>query len=135
MPVTGTDLDIKLSPTSGSSNYTNPKTQGEKYSVPDTHNCVAYMCLQCNKRFGSESRLKKHVYIHHERPEARPFKCKSCGKSYTEAKNLKRHIDFNHKGIALYYCEICWKKFINKNEYVVHMGTHDQTNAKGNSDV
>ena len=86
----------------------------------DTHGKLT--CKKCKKEFNTPSSLKKHEYVHLDKP----FKCRHCEKRYPFKSQLSSH-EITHTNQQDYKCSItrCNKTFKRKNEYDMHMRVHD----------
>ena len=86
-------------------------------------------CKKCKKQFNTPSSLKKHEYIHLDKP----FKCSLCDKRYPFKSQLSSH-EITHTNQQDYKCNItrCNKTFKRKNEYDMHMRVHDGIEHKCN---
>jgi len=78
------------------------------------------LCIQCNKGFGHESHLKRHMVTH---TKETPFKCTVCGKGFHRNSHLKRHIII-HTGEKPFKCMHCGKDFGLKSTLKNHIVTH-----------
>ena len=81
----------------------------------------AYICDVCQKEFGGNSDLKRHLLIH---SNERPFRCTDCGKCYRQAINLRNHIKIAHNKEKTFDCSVCSKSFALKERLRLHMRIH-----------
>ena len=111
----------------GSRKFKCPKCGQTEFSVQalnnhyrGTHGKLTYK--KCKKQFNTPSSLKKHEYIHLDKP----FKCRHCDKCYPFKSQLSSH-EITHTNQQDYKCNItrCNKTFKRKNEYDMHMRVHD----------
>lgn len=73
------------------------------------------------KRFPTISHLRSHNLSHVPISE-RKYKCDECNKTFRDRKIYKRHLNL-HKGIRNEMCDLCGKKFCNKNDVTRHHKT------------
>uniref|UniRef100_A0A8C6TJ71 C2H2-type domain-containing protein n=1 Tax=Neogobius melanostomus TaxID=47308 RepID=A0A8C6TJ71_9GOBI len=134
------DRRTKLSP----NNKSAPETtvHNEDKSGPDAAEHKKHQCSVCNKRFGFESDLRRHIRVHTgERPYRcsycektftrhmrthtgeRPYSCQTCEKTFTQISNLNTHRR-THTGEKPFACPVCEKTFTQKCTLQRHMKTH-----------
>ena len=77
-------------------------------------------CRKCDKKFQSNTNLKKHV------SEAHPIsvKCKTCKESFTRKCDLEVHIKTKHETSEDYKCDQCDKTFVLKWRLQKHVKNH-----------
>lgn len=87
----------------------------------DAHLQKAYECENCEAKFTTSTRLKRHQTEVHT--GIRPFECCICAAKFANTSHLKRHI-FVHTGERPYKCDTCQATFtqpgILKTHYLVH---------------
>ena len=77
-----------------------------------------YICEVCSKVCKSSTRLREHMEMHKDKPDAR-FKCEHCGKQLKQRNSYSRHLMGSH-GIG-HRCEACQKLFYSKEALLRHM--------------
>ena len=120
--------------TTGTRKFKCPKCGQTEFSVQALNNHYKGIhgkltCKKCKKQFNTPSGLKKHEYIHLDKP----FKCSFCDKRYPFKSQLSSH-EITHTDQQDYKCSItrCNKTFKRKNEYDMHMRVHDGIEHKCN---
>uniref|UniRef100_A0A336K6Z8 CSON015422 protein n=1 Tax=Culicoides sonorensis TaxID=179676 RepID=A0A336K6Z8_CULSO len=81
----------------------------------------SYECSECEKKFLTKSRLKKHIMTH--TPD-KPYHCKNCKWSFATNAELETHTLVNHNTIGKNECVYCQKIFKEKRLLRQHMITH-----------
>lgn len=81
-----------------------------------------FVCIQCNKKFGRRSDLKKHSIVH---TGVRPFGCPECGKNFSRNTNLTKHLRI-HSGLKPHVCQKCPRSFTTKGELFRHTQVHTE---------
>ena len=101
-------------------------------------------CQFCEKKFSTDTNLKRHVDQVHERKKnhmckvchksfftsrdlwvhssavhdnSKTFKCKSCEKTFSQKGNMKTHYETQHLGIRNFKCNFCGETFT-QNQYL-----------------
>lgn len=82
-----------------------------------------FVCVQvqCNKKFGRRSDLRKHAICH---TGVRPFQCDKCDKSFSRNSNLSKHIRV-HQSAQSFVCAQCSKSFKSAIDLHRHEAVHD----------
>lgn len=81
-----------------------------------------FVCIQCNKKFGRRSDLKKHSIVH---TGVRPFGCPECGKNFSRNTNLTKHLRI-HSGLKPHVCQQCPRSFTTKGDLYRHTQVHTE---------
>lgn len=81
-----------------------------------------FICVQCNKKFGRRSDLKKHSICH---TGIRPFVCPVCNKSFSRNTNLTKHLKI-HEGLKPFVCQQCPRSFSAKCDLQRHEQIHNE---------
>ncbi|CAN9508866.1 unnamed protein product [Ophioblennius macclurei] len=76
-----------------------------------------FKCDQCEKRFRSNTEVKKHVLMHHT--AEKPYKCDICEKGFIKMWCLKEHAKI-HSGVKPFACHICGKAFLKSSSMLRH---------------
>lgn len=63
-----------------------------------------WVCLICNKKMPSLTKLGRHMSSHYSE-----YTCDTCGRCYLTVDSLNYHIKFNHSGKNI--CRRCWQDF------------------------
>ncbi|CAL8080183.1 unnamed protein product [Orchesella dallaii] len=84
------------------------------------HEGGGFNCEVCNKAFGSERDLRKHLVVH--RTESN-FVCEECGKAFRRPESLKKH-KMIHTGDKKFKCTYCSKAFVFQKYLVQHLRIH-----------
>ncbi|RTG81007.1 uncharacterized protein DC041_0009358, partial [Schistosoma bovis] len=79
-------------------------------SVQDSEKGIRHPCNQCDRRFGSKSKLNDHIKVAHEGIK---YPCNQCDRLYTSRFHLNEHLRANHKGVK-FTCDLCNKEFAYK---------------------
>ena len=78
---------------------------------------MQFPCSMCDKSYSSKMILKGHMkYVH----QGIRFKCDQCDKEYHKRTRLAQHVRIVHEGGDKIPCEICGKKFTDKNTLKNH---------------
>lgn len=81
-----------------------------------------FICVQCNKKFGRRSDLKKHSICH---TGIRPFICGVCNKTFSRNTNLTKHLKI-HEGLKPYVCQQCPRSFSARCDLQRHERIHSE---------
>jgi len=79
-----------------------------------------FLCNVCEKTFRTKANLKEHQRIH---DKDKPFTCITCEKSFTQSGTLKKHL-LTHTREKPHQCEQCGKCFSQKSNLMRHFRTH-----------
>ncbi|KAM7349710.1 transcription factor grauzone-like isoform 2-T2 [Cochliomyia hominivorax] len=80
-----------------------------------------YECEHCSKRIRNYNLFKKHLRSHNKDKEV---ECHICNKRFCSEINLTRHIQNTHKYKKCHVCDVCGKKFKNKDSFQKHYASH-----------
>ncbi|XP_031340062.1 transcriptional regulator ovo isoform X2 [Photinus pyralis] len=86
-----------------------PRTE-EKVKVTSITNddgTSTFCCRICNKSFGLQRLLNRHMKCH---SDIKRYLCTFCGKGFNDTFDLKRHTR-THTGVRPYKCNLCEKSF------------------------
>ena len=78
-------------------------------SQKSNNKIIAHQCPKCNKAFGSQYMLQRHIEGIHDK--ILPYKCNKCQKAYLSKSGLNMHNNIVHKKIIPYECQECKKSF------------------------
>jgi hypothetical protein len=81
----------------------------------------AAACNQCEKSYGSEADLRRHVQEVHAEPD-RKSRCPECGEE-VRASYLRRHIQYRHAARAPASCPLCAKVLKSRENMLKHVRT------------
>lgn len=89
-----------------------------------------YNCKECKLTYKMKVSYLNHMKLKHG-PDAKKFVCSQCARCFRDSRTLmtheKTHLPIEMK--LLYPCEICDKKFVNKNSMKSHiMSVHEMVN-------
>ena len=82
-----------------------------------------HLCSTCGKRFMDVSGLNSHNLSMHT-ADNRKYECQICNKRFVKLSYLHYHNRRVHLSDKPFRCTVCGKKFINRNELMIHMRTH-----------
>ena len=89
-----------------------------------THGERQYLCPvgSCGKRFLDNSKLKRHMLVH---SGDKPYRCQICDKQFSLDFNLRTHLR-THTGEKPYVCTVpgCCKRFTQSSNLTAHEKTH-----------
>ncbi|XP_037092568.1 zinc finger protein 768-like isoform X2 [Pollicipes pollicipes] len=80
----------------------------------------AYVCVSCDKAFGCEAFLTRHVEA---QKCGQMFSCQYCAKEFTRSDKKVRH-ERSHTGERPFSCEFCGKTFSRRDKCTKHERTH-----------
>ncbi|XP_067013395.2 zinc finger protein 271 [Anabrus simplex] len=120
----------------------------KKPSPPPALSKGKHICVYCNKRFITNQKLYRHMWIHRNKVYAcsvcglnftdqpsldghcrvehsgeNAFKCQTCGQRFASRQVLCEHQRGVHR-LAVFWCKICEKMFTSRSGYVVHVRIH-----------
>ena len=76
-----------------------------------------FKCDICNKAFGRNDGLLRHIKEIHENPK----KCEFCGKYFGRQETLKQHISDVHEKNRNHKCNYCDQAFGHKGMYIIKL--------------
>ncbi|XP_001846091.2 zinc finger protein 91 [Culex quinquefasciatus] len=82
----------------------------KKHALQKIHDTRFY-CLLCQKRFETESGIKRHIFEKHVRTTALTVACPYCPEAFTHLKSLAEHKWHVHRVRASFKCESCGEQF------------------------
>ncbi|XP_059607698.1 zinc finger protein 62 homolog [Phlebotomus argentipes] len=87
----------------------------------------SFQCAICQKDFIDKRKLRTHMRLQHERPEAlnKVLKCSVCGKGCRGRTHLALHQAL-HTDELPFECAICSKRFKRKTQIAAHVMTHSK---------
>ncbi|ESO08781.1 hypothetical protein HELRODRAFT_168687 [Helobdella robusta] len=77
-----------------------------------------FQCMECQKKFVSHSKLKRHSKTHEG------YKCAACSEVFSKWSLLRRHKSQDHKEIIA--CKFCNMKFKSNSKLSTHLSIHQQ---------
>ncbi|XP_033126117.1 zinc finger protein 729-like isoform X2 [Anneissia japonica] len=86
----------------------------------EVHHLLMFRCDFCEKVFGTQSSLKKHLEVIHSMKSE--YFCEYCAKVFIHEPSLKRHVEEVHEQKTL-PCDICLKIFPSQRRLHEHMRT------------
>ncbi|XP_071958799.1 uncharacterized protein [Antedon mediterranea] len=86
----------------------------------EVHHLLMFRCDHCEKVFGTQNSLKKHLEATHSMKSQ--FICEYCEKIFVHEPSLKRHVEEVHEQKTL-PCDICLKIFPSQRRLHEHMRT------------
>ncbi|KAK3087054.1 hypothetical protein FSP39_001061 [Pinctada imbricata] len=86
-----------------------------------------YSCHICDRSFGVESVLKKHLQFHNEQ-NSKQYQCTSCPKTFSTAFDLKEHLR-THIAYQQYKCRYCNLKFASEKKRSFHEKCHERSDV------
>ncbi|CAO1341821.1 unnamed protein product [Diamesa serratosioi] len=84
-----------------------------------------FSCEACDKIFNTNSRYKRHMFMHSERL----FSCDICNKSFKSTYDVVKHRK-SHVG-SYFTCPICSKKYKDRQNFAIHITSHELGNTAG----
>lgn len=88
-----------------------------------------FSCEVCDKTFSTNSRYKRHMFIHSERL----FHCDVCDKSFKSSYDVVKHRK-SHIG-SYFTCHICSKVYKDKQNFSIHLTSHELGNTVGGFEI
>ena len=103
--------------------FEDPHTAENIKSKKIHHEVGSFKCDDCEKTFGSNFNLQRHIKKLHMKE--RSFKCTLCNISFNRSYNLERHLEAHKAQNDLKFkCTECNKSFSRKDILEMHMKTH-----------
>ncbi|KAK3913233.1 Zinc finger protein 420 [Frankliniella fusca] len=90
---------------------------------------LEFICVQCKKGFGSETKLKKHTLMHTKlssEEKAATLSCTFCSEKFSTLKMLREHVKSSHnvEEEPKYNCDKCDKSYRLASSLDIHRATH-----------
>ena len=89
-----------------------------------------YSCHICNRSFGIENVLKKHMLIHNEQnqqpSQAQQYRCSLCPSTFSSTQELKEHTQ-THASQRLHKCHYCNLRFSSEKRRNIHEKSHEKS--------
>ncbi|XP_058717453.1 putative transcription factor Ovo-like 1 [Poecile atricapillus] len=89
-----------------------PGDRGGSRGAPELFSCPV-----CQKSFGFQRMLNRHLKCH---SEVKRHRCPYCGKGFNDTFDLKRHVR-THTGVRPYKCSLCDKAFTQRCSLESHL--------------
>ena len=70
-------------------------------------------CNYCDKKFESQSRLRRHKIHYHSEASKDKYYCDKCGLDFISRENLNTHKRLKHRKTGQHFCTKCNKEFDN----------------------
>jgi len=83
------------------------------------HEAPTVLCLQCGKKFHTQSNLERHEKSQHMDEKDMDFHCSQCGKGFMTTQSLEGHMNM-HLGLKPYKCRYCNNCYQNHSNCYAH---------------
>ena len=79
-----------------------------------------FECKFCQKVFSQKWILNSHSSFKHQKED---HKCDFCDEIFSFSNSFDLHVQKKHKGLQIFYCDICNKNFQYQKNFVKHLKT------------
>lgn len=93
-----------------------------KHSIK-TEKDTDFSCTMCQTQFSSYQSLNLHKRSKHRDPEARKHACNICNRKFVEKQGYTIHMR-RHLGVKPYPCSLCSKSFVSPDDLKKHINSH-----------
>ena len=93
--------------------------------MKSVHTDPSFFCEQCNKFYKSKKQFQEHVRSHQDGYVKPTYPCQMCSKKFSTKYVLATHIKSAHLGMKKsFLCPTCGRSFTQKNSYRQHANVH-----------